>query len=259
MKLIEAENVTFAYFGKTVLENISMSVGKGEIVSLLGPNGSGKTTLLKVLLGIYLPRKGRVLLEGLPIRTLKPKEIAAKIAYVPQVHRLAFAYTVLDIVLMGRTPHKPFFSRYTKEDREISLYVMEKLSIFHLKDRYYTRISGGERQLTLIARSLAQGANILMMDEPESGLDYGNQIRLLERITELAEEGYTFIQSTHFPDHALWTASRVLMLREGKIAADGKPYDVINEDTISELYNISVNVLPFNEHLKVCIPAALGR
>ncbi len=257
--LLVAENVTFGYPDKPVLHDVSLAVRRGEIISLLGPNGSGKTTLLKTLLGFHRIEKGRVLFEGRSISSLDLKSLARSIAYVPQIHRASFAYRVVDVVLMGRIPHKSFFSRYTDEDMDIALATLDKLSILHLKERPYTRISGGERQLTLIARAMTQGAHTFIMDEPANGLDYGNQIKLLEGLMDLCDEGYTFIKSTHFPDHALWVADRVVMLKEGRIIADGAPDDVITSENLFALYGREVDVHSLRESFKVCIPRKIGK
>jgi len=257
MELIQTNGVSFRYAGEPVLKDVSLSVKRGQVVSLLGPNGSGKSTLLKVLLGILRPMKGSVLFEGRPVAKMAPKDLAKRIAYVPQTHRMAFAYKVLDVVLMGRSPHKPFFSRYSKEDLEIALHSLNRLSIPHLKDRSYTEVSGGERQLTLIARALTQGADTLIMDEPASGLDFGNQTWLLAQLARLAQDGYTCIMSTHFPDHALWVADRVVMLHEGAVVADGSPGEVMNEQAVCRLYNTEVSIIEVNGGLKICLPRSI--
>ena len=257
MSLIEIEQVSFGYSHQPVLKEISVAFEEGEIVSLLGPNGSGKTTLLKLILGLYNPRNGSVRLEGRPVRTIPAKELARRIAYVPQVHRLSFGYRVLDVVLMGRVPHKPFFFRFSDADEEIALQALERLSITHIRDRPYTSISGGERQLVMIARALAQGAGIFIMDEPVNGLDYGNQIRMLSRITELARSGYTFIKTTHFPDHALWVSDRVVMLKAGVVIADGTTEEVITPANLYRLYNTPVDVLGLDGGGRICVPDAM--
>ena len=254
MRFISMDHVSFGYSEKSVLNDIHLTFKKGEIVSLLGPNGSGKTTLLKVLLGLCRPWKGEVRLGGLPVSEIGTKALARRIAYVPQTHRISFAYRVMDMVLMGRMPHKPFFFQYSKEDRAEALKALERLSIAHLKDRPYTEVSGGERQLTLIARALAQGADVLVMDEPVNGLDYGNQIRLLGRIADLADNGYTFIKTTHFPEHAIWISDRVVMLKQGRVVADGDALKVINEENLYRLYNTEIGMADLDEGLRVCVP-----
>jgi iron complex transport system ATP-binding protein len=256
--LFEVANAGFAYRGRKVLHDITLEFRRGEVVSLLGPNGSGKTTLLKILLGLLRPQSGRVSFEGRPLHAYPSNELAKKIAYVPQTHREAFAYTVEDVVLMGRMPYHSFFSTYSAKDREIALAAMVRLGIDDLRNRAYTEISGGERQLTLIARSLAQGAGVFIMDEPVNGLDYGNQMRLLHDINGLAKEGLTFIMTTHFPDHALMTADRVILFKDGAVIADGVPQATITRESLQTLYRIDVNVVaipgPGSAGL-VCMPA----
>ncbi|QFY41533.1 ABC transporter ATP-binding protein [Candidatus Methylospira mobilis] len=236
--VLEARHVGFAYRSRTVLQDISLELRNGETISLLGPNGSGKTTLLKILLGIKQPDSGQVLLDGKPLPQLKPRQVATKLAYVPQDHAMAFPFSVSDVVLMGRLPHLGLFGAYRKEDRAHAEQALQKMGIAHLSARPYNEISGGERQLALIARALAQGAKTLIMDEPVSGLDFGNQLLLLSRLKALSEEGYAVLHSTHYPDHAQLVSTRVLMLKNGCLIADGRPRDLIDEKQIRGLYDI---------------------
>lgn len=254
MTLLQAKNINFAYGNRKVLDNVSLSLGKGEVVSLLGPNGSGKSTLLKILLGFHHPHHGEVLLDGEILHRISPKKLAKRIAYVPQIHQIAFPYSVIEVVLMGRMPHQSLFTHYSKCDRQIALEALDKLAISHLQNRAYTEISGGERQLALIARALAQGAKNFIMDEPVSGLDYGNQLRLLERIHQLAQDGYSFLKSTHFPEHALLISDRVILLGNGVIIAEGKPSEVITSENIQRLYGVEVDILPVTDAFTVCVP-----
>ncbi len=254
--IIRVEGVSFSYGQNEVLHDVCLTFNRGEVVSVLGPNGSGKTTLLKVLLGILSPARGRILFEGVPIGVLGAKRFAQRVAYVPQLHQRSFSYSVMDVVLMGRMPHKGFFSRFDRHDRQIAEAMLDKMGIFSLKDKPYTEISGGERQLTLIARALAQGADTFIMDEPITGLDYGNQIRLLEQIVLLAEEGNTFIKSTHFPDHALWVSDRVVLMKDGAVAGDGTAEEEITTDSLGRLYNIPVRVMDAGCGFSVCIPSS---
>ncbi|MBM9615525.1 ABC transporter ATP-binding protein [Desulfobulbus rhabdoformis] len=256
--LLAARNLSFSYGDRSIFAGVNLQFNTGEVVSLLGPNGSGKTTLLKALLGLLKPESGEVLFEGRPLAAYSRSELAKRIAYVPQVHREAFAYRVEDVVLMGRMPYHGLFSTYSRDDREVAEAAMERLDILGLKDRAYTEISGGERQLTMIARSIAQGAEVFIMDEPVNGLDYGNQMRLLADINQLAGEGFTFIMTTHFPDHALMTADRVILFNHGMIVDDGQPHTVITRDSLRELYRIEVNVAAIpgaNSQGRVCVPA----
>lgn len=257
MAVLRAEHIGFAYADIPVLNDVSFSVAKGELVSVLGPNGCGKTTLLKVLLGLFAPQAGRVFLHGEAVDRIGRKRLARQVAYVPQVHRASFAYPVLDVVMMGRMPHKSFFSHFSKEDEEAALGALEKAGILHLRDKLYTRISGGERQLTLIARALAQGARIFILDEPLNGLDYGNQLKLLEQLHELCGDGYTFVKSTHFPDHAFWVSDHVIMLKNGVVHGDGPPNDVITQKNLYELYGAKVLVLPYAENFRICVPGGI--
>lgn len=254
--LMSASNISFSYGKKEVLKDVSLTLDRGEVVSVLGPNGCGKTTLLKILLGILRPARGEILFEGRPLDDMGPRRLARRIAYVPQGHSSAFPYSVMDVVIMGRMPYKTFFSRFTRHDRDIAEAKLEKLGIGHLKDKPYTQISGGERQLVLIARALAQGADTFIMDEPITGLDYGNQIRLLEQIVNLSEEGNTFIKSTHFPDHALWVSDRVVLLKDGAVEADGVASEKITSESLYELYNIPVRVMDAGNGFSVCIPSS---
>lgn len=258
--LLQADNITFGYSKKTILHDVSLSIRKGEIVSLLGPNGCGKTTLLKILLGLYHSKNGgKVRFEGQEISSIQQKTLARSIAYVPQFHRASFAYRVLDVVLMGRMPHKAFFARYNTHDVDLARKSLEKLSILHLEERPYTEISGGERQLTLIARAMTQGAHTFIFDEPANGLDYGNQIRLLEELINLSREGYTFIKSTHFPDHALWVADRVIMMKQGSIIANGTSDETITSENLFSLYGRDVDIHYLKESFRVCVPRRLGQ
>ena len=259
MALIAVDHVTFGYTRLPVLQDVSLAVAPGEVVCLLGPNGSGKTTLLKLLLGLSRPRQGQVRLDGRTVTAIAPRQRARRIAYVPQIHRAAFGYRVLEVVLMGRMPHKPFFFRFGAADRKIALKALDRLSIDHLKDRPYTDISGGERQLVLIARALVQAADIFIMDEPANGLDYGNQVRLLERIADLARDGYTFIKTTHFPDHALWVSDRVIMLKNGRVAAEGAAGEVVTQANLYRLYNTCVDVIELEGGGRVCVPETFNR
>ncbi len=239
MSFIEIEQLTFSYRRTPFIKGLDLAIDEGSIVALLGPNGSGKTTLLKLLLGLMAPKAGIIRVQGENIRDISQRELACRLAYVPQVHREAFGYRVFDVVLMGRMPRTSFFARYGQGDRRIAWESLERLSISHLAEQPYTEISGGERQMTLIARSLSQGASTFIMDEPTNGLDYGNQIRLLERIGRLACEGYTFIYTTHHPDHALAVADRVVMMKAGAIIRDGDPQSIVTPERLSELYGLA--------------------
>ncbi len=255
MALIEVSGVSFSYRQKTVLSDISLDFESGTVVALLGPNGGGKTTLLKLILGLLKPDSGTVAVCGRDIRSIKPLELARMLAYVPQVHKESFAYHVMDVVMMGRMPHKSFFAVYNLEDRNMAETSLEKLGIAHLAERPYTEISGGERQLVLIARAMTQGARVFIMDEPTNGLDFGNQIRLLERLKLLSQEGFTFIFSTHHPDHVMAVADRVIMMQNGRTICDGVVNEAFTDKSLKALYQIDVRLFAVEEGVNVCVPA----
>lgn len=242
--LVEIDDIVFGYNGKPVLKSVSARIHGGNVLAVIGPNGSGKTTFIRILLGLARPHGGRIRLEGRNINFLARKELARKMAYVPQSHREAFGYSVADVVLMGRMPHVPFFGRYGKNDHVIVTESLAKMSIGHLHDRPYTEISGGERQLVLIARAVAQEAKIIVMDEPSSSLDFGNQLRLLDTVRRLSGYGYTFIFTTHHPEHAMSVADRVIMMSKGTIINDGKPEDIITPENMRILYDLDKNLMP---------------
>jgi iron complex transport system ATP-binding protein len=259
MAIFTAESLAFAYNGTPVLRRVSFAVRSGELVCLLGPNGCGKTTLLKLMLGLLAPTGGRLLLSGRDAGAYSRKNMARRVAYVPQLHHTAFAYTVLDMVLMGRAVHTPFFGRPSRRDTAIAVAALARFSMEHLAEVPVTRLSGGQRQLTLLARALAQEAPVLVLDEPINGLDFGHQAKFLEILRELCAEGHTCVMTTHFPDHALWVSGHVLMLRDGCVVADGPPGTVVTSEHLGRLYDADISVFSLGETIRVCVPDRLGR
>jgi len=259
MSFYEAKNLFFSYNDMPLLKGIDITINEGSIVSLLGPNGTGKSTLMKLLLGLLQPKEGRVILKNQTITDYTPKEKAKHISYVPQSTMIAFAFEAIDIVIMGRVAFESWFAKTSKADKALAYQAMERLGIAHLAHRTFQTLSGGEKQLVLIARSLAQGAKILVMDEPVSGLDYGNQLRLLETILSLSKEGYTFLKSTHFPEHALLLGGYTYALKEGNVLAHGFTCNVITEQLINELYNTNVKMKQTQCGYKVCVPSFIHK
>ncbi|QWT45467.1 ABC transporter ATP-binding protein [Azospira inquinata] len=240
---LQAYRLHYAWRGTPVLRGVNLALAPGEVVSLLGANGAGKSTLLRLLLSLLSPLSGLVTLGDRPLASFRRRELARHIAYVPQVHVTPFPYRVEEVVLMGRLPANGLLgSTSGPEDRERAARVLERLGILALKDRAYTEISGGERQLTLIARALIQEAPILVLDEPVNGLDYGHQMSLLDHLQSLAAEGYAILKTTHHPEHALLASTRVVLLEEGRIAADGRPNEVVTPASIRRLYGVQVAV-----------------
>jgi iron complex transport system ATP-binding protein len=255
---LEARDLAFGYRGRPVGRNVSVGFGAGEIVCLLGPNGGGKTTLFRTLLGLLPSQGGQVLLDGAELGTLSRREVAKRIGYVPQAHTGYFPFTVRDVVLMGRTAHLPAFAGPSRRDRAIADEALERLGLAHLAEAIYTRISGGERQLTLIARALAQATPLLVMDEPTASLDFGNQVRVLGEVMSLAQSGIGILLSTHDPDQAFQCAARVALLRGGELIAQGAPPEVLTRERLRVLYGVDVGVVRVAaldaEPRYVCVP-----
>jgi len=262
MKLA-AQNLGFGYRDHRVGSNVTLELMSGEVLCLLGPNGSGKTTLFKTLLGLLPPQSGAVLMEGRDAGTLARDAIARQISYVPQAHGAFFPYTVRETVLMGRTAHLGLFSAPSARDHAVATTAIERMGIAHLGESIYTQISGGERQLALIARALAQEARVVIMDEPTANLDFGNQVRVLERIRALAGEGIGVLLSTHDPDHAFLCADRVAMLHEGRLMACGAPAEVMTAENLRRLYGVEIAVttvvLTPGGMRNVCLPLGITR
>jgi iron complex transport system ATP-binding protein len=225
-----------------VLKDISFTLERGELLGVLGPNGSGKSTLFRCILGLDRSYAGRVLLEGEDIRNKSPAAMARLAAYVPQAHHPSFNYSVLDMVLMGAAAGGKEWALPTAGQKKAALGALEKIGIAGFRDRSFRRLSGGEQQLVLIARALAQEARILIMDEPTANLDYGNQLRLLFSIKDLSRQGYSILLSTHNPDHAFLFAGRVLAIHNREIAALGPPAAVLTPDLIYRLYGVRVRL-----------------
>ncbi len=240
---IAVEKLHFAYAAVPVLKDVSFSLKKGEILAVLGPNGAGKSTLFRCMLGMERNYRGTVTVGGQDAAKLSPRALASRIAYIPQVHDHTFPYSVKDVVLMG-TAHtlSPFFSP-GKTQRAWAQEAMEAVGIAHLAEKTVSKLSGGEQQLVLIARALAQRAETLLMDEPTSSLDYGNQTRVLRCVRALADSGYSVMVSTHNPQHALFYADRVLALHDGRIIACGAPENVITPALLETLYGIKASLI----------------
>jgi iron complex transport system ATP-binding protein len=260
---LEARHLDFGYRDRRVGSDVSLALEAGEVLCLLGPNGSGKTTLFKTLLGLLPAQDGQVLLDGVDLRLQKRDEVARLVSYVPQAHAAFFPFTVREVVLMGRTAHLGVFSSPSRHDREVAMAAIERMGLGALADSIYTRISGGERQLSLVARALAQEARIVVMDEPTANLDFGNQVKVLERVLALAREGMSVLLSTHDPDHAFLCADRVALMRGGSLLGPGVPDLVLTESTLRELYGVAVRITTVDDGLagtrRVCVPAIKGR
>lgn len=252
---IKVENLSFSYGDHKVLKSVGFAIDDGEFVSILGPNGVGKSTLFRCMLGLIKPQEGTTFINGTDICNFAPQELAKNIAYIPQSHNPVFNYSVLDMVLMGTTAQLGKFSSPRAEHKKEAIDALEQLGIGHLQDRGYRAISGGERQLVLVARALSQQAKILIMDEPSASLDFGNKFRVMKTVRNLADNGYTVIQSTHDPDQAYMYSDKILAMLDGKVLAFGKPADIVTDSLISKLYGVDVDVCNLqNDRVRVCVP-----
>lgn len=252
--LLEIADLRFGYGCKPILNGVTLSLGKGEILSLLGANGCGKTTLIKLILGLLRPQSGDISIDGRSVVGAPHRRIAEYFSYVPQLHHTNIAYTVMDMVLMGRIANRGCYRRFSAADRAAAESALLRLKIIELSHRSYAELSGGQRQLVLIARALAQQAPICIMDEPENGLDYGNQVKLFALLTELSRTGISFIVTTHHPEHALWSAGKVVMMTgSGTILASGAATDCITRENLFTLYDASVKIAEY-EGNRFCVP-----
>ena len=237
---IEVKSLSYAYGKREILNDISLNAGEGELISIIGKNGVGKSTLIKCILRLLTNYKGEVLINGQSTKRLSVMELASLMAYIPQESSPVFNFSVEDMVLMGTCPTMGYLSSPAKYQRELALSALTKLGIENMKNRYFHQLSGGEKQLVIIAKALAQGTKILIMDEPTSNLDFGNQIMMLERSRALCNEGYTVIQCTHNPEHSYMFSDKVIALKEGRIMAVGKPDEVLSCDVVSDIYGLEL-------------------
>jgi iron complex transport system ATP-binding protein len=252
---IEVKDLSCGYHGKTVISNINMTIKNGELWCVLGVNGIGKTTFFKTLLGLLKPETGSVSFDGVNISQMKRSELAKNIAYVPQNHIPPFPFLVEEIILMGRNPHRRF-DRVNKADRTACNNAMRILGIEYLRQSVYTRISGGERQLVLLARAIAQETSCMILDEPVSNLDFGNQARVISHVCALVKDmKKTILMTSHFPDHGFLPDCNVILLHKDNVHFIGKGFEIITEQSIRDLYKIDNCIVTIEEYQKkICIP-----
>jgi iron complex transport system ATP-binding protein len=253
------QNGDFSYGERPIFKGLNLEVYKDEVLCILGANGCGKTTLLRCLNGSMRLQQGKVHLKDADISSLKIDEVARRIGFVFQEHTAPFPFSVLEVVRMGRAPHLKLFATPSHRDTEIAQEKLELVGMLHLKDKPYTQISGGERQLVLIARTLAQEPEIILMDEPTSHLDFRNQTIILQIVNRLAEHGLGILMTSHLPDHALLYSSRVALMKNGQFVSTGKPDDVMTEHSLKEVYGIEIKMVevtdPYSqEKVKLVLP-----
>ncbi|WP_303859621.1 ABC transporter ATP-binding protein [Alkalibaculum bacchi] len=258
--MLKVKNLSFHYNkGREILSDVSFELHKNDVSCLLGSNGTGKTTLLRCLLALNKTTKGIIKINGQDISKESPKKRAKYMAYVPQASTMAFPYLAKEVVLMGRIAHLGPGASPNNRDHKVCREVLENLGIYHLAEKVFNQMSGGERQMFLVARAMVQQAQILVMDEPTANLDYSNQVKILQIIKQLSEEGYSILMTSHFPDHAFLSCNKVMLMKGGKIIEIGKPEDAVTTQNLSNLYDTRVCVADVElcqEDIttKVCVP-----
>jgi iron complex transport system ATP-binding protein len=258
--IYEINNLYFSYPNqkRTILQGVSFSLQEGEILTILGPNGSGKSTLLNCMANLLYPTNGSILLNGKNVQKMNAREIANIISYVPQKHSPTFSYTVLNYVIMGCAPKIGLFSKPKEKDEAAAYHALERLGISYLADKPYNEISGGELQQVTIARAIVQEPKAILFDEPTAHLDYGNQIRILRLIKEMANDGYSIVITTHNPDHAILLGGTVAILDRHGCLEIGKYNTIITESRLKKVYNADLRLLMIPELSRIaCLPPNL--
>lgn len=250
MALMEIKNGTFTYDGKRMIfQDVNFSVGKGEILCIIGPNGCGKSTLIDCVLGLKKMNSGEILIGGKEINRLKPKEFAEHVAYVPQGHKTTFAYTVLDVVTMGRTYAAKMFAPPGEEEKKIAKEALEMVGLAGFEDREYTKLSGGELQLVLIARAIAQQSQLLVMDEPTAHLDFTHELTVMEIVAKLVKEKkISIIMATHFLNQAYYLENagvntRVALFNGSNFGRIGTPSEILTTENLEKTFNIVTEIV----------------
>ena len=237
--VLSARDLRIGYGNKTIADSISFELEAAEVLCLLGPNGSGKSTLFKTVLGLVPALAGQISVLNQPLARWSRRQLARQMAYVPQQSASLFSFTALDMVLMGRSAYTGLFSTPSKNDMEKAWSCLEHLGIEHLAERLFPQLSGGEQQLVLLARALAQEPKALILDEPTSSLDFGNQILLIEQVQQLKKQGLAIFLCTHQPEHAMRMADKALLLAKGKVFAQGAVHEVLSINNLATMYGLS--------------------
>ena len=240
---LEIKNLSCGYNDRTVIENFNASLADGDVFCLLGSNGVGKTTTFKTSLGFLKPLGGEILADGKNVLAMSDKARAQLISYVPQAHVPPFAFSVFDVVMMSANARLGMFERPSKEDESVALGALETLNMGDFKDKIYTDLSGGERQMVLIARALAQRSKVILLDEPTANLDFGNQMRVLHRIKELAAHGYIVVMTSHQPEQVFYVGAKVAMLGRDKRYIYGAAKEAVTSENLREIYGTDIRVV----------------
>ncbi|MCR5345013.1 MAG: ABC transporter ATP-binding protein [Lachnospiraceae bacterium] len=258
----EVKNASFSYKNdRKIFEDVNFSVDSGDIVAILGPNGAGKTTLLKCILGILKLESGEALLDGKDVRRMQERELFKRVSYVPQAKNTTAAYTVRDTVLIGLAAELSVFKSPGEAEEERVRKVLRELNIEHLIDKKCNKISGGELQMVLIARALISEPEVLILDEPESNLDFRNQLIVLDTLTKLSKRGIACIFNTHYPSHALQRANKAIILSEGHTVC-GDCESTITAEAIEKAFNVKATINEYSDGgiiIKTVVPISVIR
>ncbi len=257
--IFSVEHLSCGYDGKAVLSDLSFSAKSGAVLCILGPNGVGKTTLFKTLMGLLPSVGGDIRVDGASVMRWGTRRRAQVMGFVPQSHVPPFPYTVQQVVVMGRTAHLGLLSAPAEQDYAYADSVLESLGIAHLSGKVYTHISGGERQMVLIARALVQSPKILLMDEPAANLDFANQLMVLETVRKLAAQGMIVIMTTHTPDHAFLCGTEALLLTQDGNVIHGAPEQALTPENMRRVYGIQVCITTAEwngKQIRGCVPVA---
>ena len=251
------ENGVMGYDGKPILRDVNIEIDTGSILCVLGKNGAGKTTFFKSLLGVLPLISGSIYLDDVNVAQWDRKKFASMVSYVPQAHSLPFSFTVMEVVLLGRSVHVKMFSSPSKKDKQIAEEALRKLKIWHLKDRVFSSLSGGEQQMVIVARAMSQQASFIVMDEPTSSLDFGNQIKIIRQVRDLQDKSLGIIMSTHSPDHVFMCGAQAVIVDSGKIFSVGSCENV-SESLLKKIYGVDILIDECNKRnhrRKVCVPS----
>ncbi len=254
--VLDFEAVSLRFGARGILRGVSLSVGAGEVVGLVGPNGAGKTTLLRVASGVLAPDEGRVRVAGRELRELRRRDLARELAVVPQETTVAFPFTAGELVLMGRAPHLGTFGFDTLDDVERARQAMARVGIEELAGRSVLELSGGERQLVLVARALAQEPRVLLLDEPTAHLDLRHRLEVLARVREFAGGGGGALVVSHDLGLAARTCDRVALLRDGRLRAAGPPIEVLTPEALRSVFGVEAEVMPARDGALAVVPRA---
>ena len=257
MGLIELDKACFSYDGKTdIFTDLSCTFSTENIFCILGRNGIGKSTLLNGIMNLLPLRSGRVVLDGQDLKSYRPDELARKISYIPQTYHLVFPFKVVDMILMGRTPHLNSLNRPTQEDYDKVMAAVEELGLEPYLERSCTQLSGGQLQMVMLARAIAQEAEFIVLDEPTSHLDYGKQMETLKMLYRMHERGTGVLFTSHNPDHAFSLCDKVAIMNHGTFVSVGSPEEIITPEALSEIYGTDIQIVSYGEdgRGKVCAP-----